>query len=707
MKRISIFLLIAVFLPVLVVAQSKGISRANSATASTSRQRVALVIGNAAYESSPLRNPVNDAEAVGLTLRDLGFQVTTLKNASQQDMEVAMDEFGKKLRDGGVGLFYYSGHGIQVEGENYLVPVDASISTESAVRYKAVPAGLMLAQMKDAGNDMNIVILDACRNNPFKRSFRSAQQGLAQMDAPKGTFISYATAPGSVAADGEGNNGLYTSKLIQHLREPGLKIEEVFKQVRADVQRESNEKQTPWESSSLVGDFYFAGEPVAMASPEDGPRFSLDELTAELDEAPQVEAPQGGGFSLGDLTATADHVERTLRVMKQALLKVEAYEKEDHSATRKLEAWQLFQSTFQEDLEGTDEDQDMQQKANRRIAQWKDVKEKQEWEPRQVAMSGAYAQVTAFEQRNVGDDLKLLAWQRFADAFPDDNPFSREDDRMREQAANRLKTKNFDRYFDPTTGMEFVGVPGTNFFMGVREVSQREWVKVMGSNPAYNQSSEDNPVEQISYTDAETFVAKLNQLDPKGDYRIPSLWEWFAACDTLSKTGIASLSGGIREWTTQPYGSSFMTARQCKREYGGEGYHPDRIKGDTRVGLRLVRQWPRKRAGWLGVETQSITKELAVSLRIEGFRQWVGRDTSQIDGALVVSVARNSPALKAGLQRADAIRSISGQFVISPSSLDSQIRKHGAGAPVELLVTRNGKNQTINVVLAEAPVGSE
>jgi len=225
---------------------------------SASDRRTALVIGNGAYKSSPLRNPVNDATDIANALRKFGFFVILKTNANQRTMEDSIRDFGKKLRLGGVGLFYFAGHGLQVKGRNYLIPIDTVIETESDVRYEAVDAGRVLGKMEDAGNDLNIVILDACRDNPFARSFRSSGKGLARMDAPKGSLIAYATAPGSVAADGDGRNGIYTKYLLKHISNQNLKVEEVLKQVRIGVINETDEKQIPWESSSLTGDFYFA-----------------------------------------------------------------------------------------------------------------------------------------------------------------------------------------------------------------------------------------------------------------------------------------------------------------------------------------------------------------------------------------------------------------------------------------------------------------
>lgn len=238
-------------------------------------RRVALVIGNTAYQTAPLKNPVNDARAVAQALSELGFEVTSRENLSQNDMKRAIRAFGEKARNSSVRLVYYAGHGMQVNGENYLIPVDASFRNEQEVEYEAVNAGFVLAQMEDTGNSLNIVILDACRNNPFARNFRSMTRGLAAINAPSGTLIAYATAPGSVASDGEGSNGLYTQELLRHLRTPGINVEEVFKRVRIGVRDKTHGKQTPWEASSLTGDFYFSGgdKPSPSASGSDAGNY--------------------------------------------------------------------------------------------------------------------------------------------------------------------------------------------------------------------------------------------------------------------------------------------------------------------------------------------------------------------------------------------------------------------------------------------------
>lgn len=252
-------------------------------------RRLALVIGNGAYKKAPLRNPVNDAYDMAEALRKIGFEVIHKENASQRSMENAIRDFGKLLRKGGVGLFYFAGHGIQVEGINYLIPVDARIESESDVKYECVDAGRVLGKMEDAGNDLNIVVLDACRDNPFARSFRSRSSGLARMDAPKGSLVAYATAPGSIAADGIGRNGVYTKHLLDNMKIPGLTVEQVLKRTRIEVMNETEDKQVPWESSSLRGNFYFVleGEITATKVPSKKDSTELEKERERLERERQ------------------------------------------------------------------------------------------------------------------------------------------------------------------------------------------------------------------------------------------------------------------------------------------------------------------------------------------------------------------------------------------------------------------------------------
>ncbi len=220
-------------------------------------RRVALVIGNATYAESPLRNPVNDARAIAKALRECGFEVSEGFNQSREQMLRAIETFRAQLTPSSIALFYFAGHGMQINEENFLIPVDARIQRELDVEIEGVKLARILNGMNDARSRVNLVILDACRNNPFARSFRSGAKGLSDVVAPSGTLIAYATAPRQTASDGSGDNGLYTEELLSAIRTPGLLVEQVFKRVRERVEAKSAGAQTPWENSSLKGDFYF------------------------------------------------------------------------------------------------------------------------------------------------------------------------------------------------------------------------------------------------------------------------------------------------------------------------------------------------------------------------------------------------------------------------------------------------------------------
>ncbi len=253
-------------------------------------QRTALIIGNADYINSPLNNPVNDATGMAGVLKKLGFDVILLKNANLPKIEDALTEFNRELRRGGLGLFYFAGHGIQFEGENYLLPVDFDADRPQDLRYKAMPVGRVLGAMEDAANGVNIMLLDACRNNPYASSYRSATRGLAVVQSVQGSLIAYATEPGGVAIDGDGQNGIYTKHLMEQIQKPGVPLEQMLKQVRIGVQEETGGKQTPWESSSLTSDIFLmpAAPSSGGSSHSSGP--SNDNYNSAPDSAIEAQA---------------------------------------------------------------------------------------------------------------------------------------------------------------------------------------------------------------------------------------------------------------------------------------------------------------------------------------------------------------------------------------------------------------------------------
>ena len=247
-------------------------------------RRIALVIGNGHYHhATALKNPTNDANDIAKALQELGFEVVgghAQLDQTSSEMRQVIREFGERLKNGGgIGLVYYAGHGVQVGGRNYLVPIEVTGLRPQTIEDDALDVARILREMHAATSRVNIVILDACRSNPFTRSWDSVEGGLAKIDAPPGTLIAYATAPGALADDGNERNGLYTSELIRWMRQPGLNVEEMFKRVRTSVVALSGGKQVPAEYSVLTRDFYFA----RMGTLTDNPSISRS------DEMPSTE----------------------------------------------------------------------------------------------------------------------------------------------------------------------------------------------------------------------------------------------------------------------------------------------------------------------------------------------------------------------------------------------------------------------------------
>jgi formylglycine-generating enzyme required for sulfatase activity len=268
----------------------------NTPPASPGERRVALVIGNAAYQyTAPLKNPVNDAQDIARVLTALQFQVILKTDATLDTMADAIFAFGERLKGGGVGLLYYSGHGMQVKGENYLIPIDANITREDDIKRKTISARDILDTMDEAKSRLNLVFLDACRNNPFPRSMRAVSRGLAGMNAPIGTLLVFATNPDNVAADGTGRNGVYTKHLLQYMTQPGLEVGMMLRKIRTAVKEETGGQQVPWENGSIEGEFYFNSPggvppviPPASSPPTPSPSSGTQIAVGSYSQQPQT-----------------------------------------------------------------------------------------------------------------------------------------------------------------------------------------------------------------------------------------------------------------------------------------------------------------------------------------------------------------------------------------------------------------------------------
>ena len=470
MRRVVVFSLLFAFIP---------LSPAQAAT----EQRLALVIGNAVYGFSPLKNPANDASDIASALQKQGFTVILKKNVNLKEMEDSIEDFGKRLKKSDVGLFYFAGHGLQAGGVNYLIPIGAKIDKESDIKYEAVDAGRILDEMANAANGFNIVILDACRDNPFSRQFRSLSRGLAIVgSAPRGSYISYSTSPGQVALDGEGRNSPFAAAFMQYMKQPGLTIEQVFKNVRHRLGQDTGGKQVPWELSSLEGDFFF------------------------------VPAGSKNTAYSRDVSDSGEVSSRTKQTTKER-----SY----------LDA----SNTFKDSVTG---------------------------------MEFVLVQAGCFQ---MGDS--------FGEGLPAERPVHE--------------------------------VCLDSFYLGKYEVTQGQWKKIMGGNLAHFKDCGENcPMESISWTDVQTFLAEINNLSSQ-KYRLPTEAEWeYAARDggkvvkwsgTSSENrlgdyawygdnsgdkahpvgqkkpnafGLYDMTGNVWEWTGDLYAETFYSKSPRENPRGAE-----------------------------------------------------------------------------------------------------------------------------------------
>jgi len=529
MRRLATLLLVPVLFVVLAAQALPGL-----ALAAPRERRVALVIGNGAYKTGPLKNPANDARDMAATLKSLGFEVLLRENATQRQMNDAIDQFWQSLKKGGVGLFFFAGHGLQVAGENYLVPVDAKVNLEKDVQYECVNAGKVLGRMEDAGNGLNIVILDACRNNPFARSFRSESRGLVKMDAPTGSLVAFATAPGDVAADGEGKNGLYTSHLLRVLRTPGLKIEDVLKRVRIGVAQDSakaGKRQTPWESSSLMGDFYFVGGGQAGAAPQE--LASLPPLVHPVPAQPFVQKP----IKLNTPLALVEP-----QKPQRAWLGVKLADVDPGPVDVKPGTAVLVEGVYA----GSPAEAAGLRAGDMLFTPGGDAMNAQSfWERLSHAEPEGVLRLNRWREGKARGVVITLA------APPATPPVLVQSVPTASSPGASSGPKPGDTWTDPVTGMEFLWVPGgtyemgcgpwvrecfsnerpahavrvAGFWLGKYEVTQGQWESLGGGNPSAIKGGDDYPVDNVSWNDAKAFIGRLNRAGA-AKFRLPTEAEW-------------------------------------------------------------------------------------------------------------------------------------------------------------------------------------
>lgn len=478
------------------------------------QKRTALVIGNGDYAvARKLSNPVNDADDMAKTLSQLGFEVISGTNLSLRQMNDKVREFGDKLKkNGGVGLFYYAGHGIQVGGKNFLIPVEAEIPREDEVDFNALNLDQILRKMATANNGLNIVILDACRNNPFARSWSRdiGSDGLAQVSAPTGTFIAYATSPDHAASDGTGRNGLYTTELLKYIRQPNLKIEEAFKEVRKAVDRVSGGKQIPWDSSSLRGEFYF--NPGAKTNSQSTSTAGNDSIKREQDAWDLIENstdPQDFRIFLEEFPGGENSALARIK-----LKRLEARQKASNGASNPLS----------------------ENSGSVSVKTSKDLVKAGTIRKNSIGMELVYIPSGEFLMGSTEADISEVV----------------------------NDTKRYNKgvkpaWFANETPPRRVAIK-EGFWIGKYEITQGQWKAVMGKNlSSFDDCGDNCPVEQVSWIHAKEFIARLNAKNDGFEYRLPSEAEWEYAARAGTTTAFAFGDGLSSEQAnfngSQPFGN--------------------------------------------------------------------------------------------------------------------------------------------------------
>ena len=530
-------------------AADRGVGGTASAGPGSGGARVALVIGNSGYASAPLRNPVNDAKAMSEALRACGFDVMVKTDAGLRAMEEAIDAFGERIGEGAAAVFFYAGHGLQVEGHNYLVPVDAAMKAEKDARYECVDADRVLVRMESARAGVSLVILDACRNNPFERNFRTGAAGLASMNAADvavGCLIAYSTSPGKVAEDGSGANSVYTASLLKQLQVPGLPVEEVFKRVRAEVLQTTASAQKPWESTSLTGSFYFTAPQAGTPTPALPPPPDAAPLVGGLQVS--VNAPKATVYVDGKESGTATSAkpfEQSNLPAGAAQVTVRADGYEEFSEAVNIEPGKWTQKPVV-------------------LAKTSVVRPPEPGRPPTVTQPAQPPQVTVTTGQPKAGDVQTvdlgggvtleLVWCP-PGTFTMGSPSS-EADRGDDETQHQVTL---------TQG----------FWMGKYEVTQAQWERVMGSNPSEFKGDPRLPVEQVSWDDCQEFTDKLNSRVSGGGFKLPTEAQWEYACRAGSKSVycFGDSASGLSDYAWSSANSGSKTHPVGQKSSNGWGLH--------------------------------------------------------------------------------------------------------------------------------------
>lgn len=679
MKRLIVITIIFFF----TVTSINLISQERRVQVTEKEKRLALIIGNNNYSTGRLANAVNDARSIKDTLKDLGFSVIYLENASLRRMTTSVQELERKLKAGGVGLFYFSGHGIQIEGLNYLLPVGANVKSEADVEFECYPADRVIESMTNARNRLNIVILDACRDNPFSRSFsRSSTKGLAQMSSGKGMMIAYSTSPGDTASDGPGmQNGLFTHHLLKSMKTPGLNLEQVFKKTREAVNKASNGNQLPWTSSSVIGDFFFNQKSSVI----------LDQIQEIQIEPSRIEKVDLVEFESGPVEVPKNEQEWSVWQTKlnNYMQKAKAREgKIEISFPLKREAWKKILEVFNLNNPYTNEDDDFKTFIKNRIHFWNNIQDlRNKLRPAVVEIQVSSAMTDNLDKFfNIPKTKKT---QKNGSGFfiSPDGYLLTTYDLVRDAKRIKVIDISWQEYpaviigSDEKSNIALLKIKEKEFpylmFGDSDKVKDGDWILQVAYRDDHNLLTMYVDEKKSAQKQSDSFLERYFNIQKKIYYdRVISTKVGSTGCPLLSLNGeIIGMISSIDTSKADGFGTGYMIKS-------------NRIK---RI-IRDLKVFGSVKRGYLGINVYTINEQDRHKLDLSS------------TGALIKEVMPRSPAKKAGLKKYDLIIEVKNLRINTAEELRDTIQFLRPGEIIKITVIRKDNKKAIYVKLGEEPV---
>ncbi|MCP3851484.1 MAG: SUMF1/EgtB/PvdO family nonheme iron enzyme [Gammaproteobacteria bacterium] len=685
-------------------------------TAVAAEKRIALVVGNSQYSSSQLTNPKNDATDMRDALQGLGFDVELALDLSFSEMSDEITRFGQKLNSADVGLFFYAGHGVQVDGVNYLIPTNIELSEADNSSDNIISTSYILKKMELAGNGVNIMVLDACRNNPGFEDFKaSPSPGLAVIEAPTASFIAYSTAPGNVASDGSGRNSPYTQSVLKNIEMPGQTIEQMFKKVRVAVVQDTNGLQVPWENSSLLGEFYFVEPVVSDALGEATTYYSAEQFELDFWKSVQAEATREmyesylKKFPKGNFSLSAKD---KLKRLGNGLLTIHSNVFGD---SIKVDGEYRGTSKSVLSLEEGEYDIEVSKPGFDTLSHKIKIASKQHMDLQFTlqASSSIIASNTSMPTQKTSRGIKLpepeVVIKELNDDITDIVPMKGMKNNKHQPKVNVLVqyntketvVKKIRKKIEPIINMEFVkidtgcfkmGSPpleegrsndekehkvclNNDYWMGRYEVTQEQWQKVMGYSPSFfSGCGKDCPVERVSWNEIQGFIFKLN-LQTGQKYRLPTEAEWEYAARSGRQTSLyagesellgqnnATLLSDIA-WYSGNSEANYPGGRYCE-DWDEKEFEAVRC-GTQPVGQKQPNQWSLSdMMGNVSEWTNDIYGNLSTRDVSDPSGATTGNKYVVKGGSWEGSLSRNRPASRYGYTKNKKLENVGFRLVVS------------------------------------------